>query len=66
MLLMSLMALILLGAPVGFSMILLPTIYILYTNAAPLILIPAQMFNANRFNSIDCNSFFYVNRRIDD
>jgi len=45
MLLMSLMALILLGAPVGFSMILLPTIYILYTNAAPLILIPAQMFN---------------------
>ena len=46
MLLMSLMALILLGAPVGFSMILLPTIYILYTNAAPLLLIPAQMFNA--------------------
>ena len=44
-LLMSLMTLILLGAPVGFSMILLPTIYILYTNAAPLILIPAQMFN---------------------
>ena len=42
---MSLMTLILLGAPVGFSMILLPTIYILYTNAAPLILIPAQMFN---------------------
>lgn len=39
------MTLILLGAPVGFSMILLPTIYILYTNAAPLILIPAQMFN---------------------
>ena len=46
MLLMSLMALILLGAPVGFSMILLPTIYILLTNAAPLLLIPAQMFNA--------------------
>ena len=45
-LLMSLMTLILLGAPVGFSMILLPTIYILYTNAAPLLLIPAQMFNA--------------------
>jgi len=43
---MSLMTLILLGAPVGFSMILLPTIYILYTNAAPLLLIPAQMFNA--------------------
>ena len=39
------MTLILLGAPVGFSMILLPTIYILYTIAAPLILIPAQMFN---------------------
>ena len=43
---MSLMTLILLGAPVGFSMILLPTIYILYTNAAPLLLIPGQMFNA--------------------
>lgn len=43
---MSLMTLILLGAPVGFSMILLPTIYIFYTNAAPLLLIPAQMFNA--------------------
>ena len=43
---MSLMTLILLGAPVGFSMILLPTIYILFTNAAPLLLIPAQMFNA--------------------
>ena len=43
---MSLMTLILLGAPVGFSMILLPTIYILYTNAAHLLLIPAQMFNA--------------------
>ena len=40
------MTLILLGAPVGFSMILLPTIYILSTNAAPLLLIPAQMFNA--------------------
>ena len=40
------MTLILFGAPVGFSMILLPTIYILYTNAAPLLLIPAQMFNA--------------------
>ena len=40
------MTLILIGAPVGFSMILLPTIYILFTNAAPLLLIPAQMFNA--------------------
>jgi len=40
------MTLILLGAPVGFSMILLPTIYILFTNAAPLLLIPAQMFSA--------------------
>jgi len=40
------MSLILLGAPVGFSMILLPTIYILFTNAAPLLLIPAQMFSA--------------------
>lgn len=37
---------ILMGAPIGFALILLPTVYILLTDAAPLILIPSQMFNA--------------------
>ncbi len=41
-----LVVLILLGAPVGFTMILLPAIYILLTDAAPMILIPGQMFSA--------------------
>lgn len=37
---------ILLGAPIGFALILLPTAYILLTDAAPLMLIPGQMFSA--------------------
>ncbi|OED41161.1 C4-dicarboxylate ABC transporter permease [Chromatiales bacterium (ex Bugula neritina AB1)] len=45
-LLVLLIILILLGAPVGFTLILLPTVYILITDAAPLILIPGQMFSA--------------------
>ncbi|MGK0272974.1 MAG: tripartite ATP-independent transporter DctM subunit [Cocleimonas sp.] len=38
--------LILLGAPIGFTLILLPVGYILLTDAAPMILIPSQMFSA--------------------
>ena len=45
-LLALLMVFILLGAPVGFTMILLPTLYILFTDAAPIVLIPGQMFSA--------------------
>jgi len=45
-LLSVLMVFILLGAPVGFTMILLPTLYIAFTGAVPLVLIPGQMFNA--------------------
>ena len=45
-LLIILVALILLGAPVGFTMILIPVVYILITDAAPMILIPSQMFSA--------------------
>lgn len=45
-LLLILVLLILLGAPVGFTMILIPTVYILFTDAAPLVLIPSQMFSA--------------------
>ena len=45
-LLIVLVALIMLGAPVGFTLILIPVVYILITDAAPLILIPSQMFSA--------------------
>ncbi|MDA8001368.1 MAG: TRAP transporter large permease [Alphaproteobacteria bacterium] len=45
-LLLVLVFFILLGAPIGFTLILLPTVYVLITNAAPLILIPGQMFSA--------------------
>ena len=45
-LLVVLLVLILAGAPVGFTLILIPVVYILFTGAAPLILIPSQMFSA--------------------
>lgn len=45
-LLIILVVLILLGSPVGFTMILIPVVYILITDAAPMILIPSQMFSA--------------------
>ncbi|MEM7059449.1 MAG: TRAP transporter large permease [Pseudomonadota bacterium] len=45
-LLLILVLLILLGAPVGFTLILIPVVYILITDAAPMILIPSQMFSA--------------------
>ena len=37
---------ILCGAPIGFTLILIPFFYILITDAVPLVLIPSQMFNA--------------------
>jgi tripartite ATP-independent transporter DctM subunit len=46
MLLAVLVILIMLGAPVGFTLILIPVVYILITDAAPMILIPSQMFSA--------------------
>ena len=45
-LLLILVVLIMLGAPVGFTLILIPVVYILITDAAPMILIPSQMFSA--------------------
>jgi tripartite ATP-independent transporter DctM subunit len=45
-LLVILVVLIILGAPVGFTLILIPVVYILISDAAPLILIPSQMFSA--------------------
>jgi len=46
MLLIILVLLIMLGAPVGFTLIMIPVVYILITDAAPMILIPSQMFSA--------------------
>lgn len=46
MLMIVLVVLILLGAPVGFTLIMIPVVYILITDAAPMILIPSQMFSA--------------------
>ncbi len=45
-LLLCLIVFIFLGAPIGFTLLLLPTAYILLTDVAPLILIPGQMFSA--------------------
>lgn len=45
-LLAVLVLLIMLGAPVGFTLLLIPVVYILITDAAPMILIPSQMFSA--------------------
>lgn len=45
-LLAVLVVLIMAGAPIGFTLILIPVVYILITDAAPMILIPSQMFSA--------------------
>ncbi len=42
----ALVALILIGMPIALAMILLPTVYILATDAAPLLTVPHQMFEA--------------------
>ena len=42
----GLVGLILLGAPIALAMLLLPTAYILATDAAPLLTVPHQMYEA--------------------
>ncbi|MBU2644713.1 TRAP transporter large permease subunit [bacterium] len=42
----SLVLLIILGAPIALAMIMLPTAYILLTDAAPLLTVPHQMYEA--------------------
>ncbi len=42
----GLVGLILIGAPVALAMLLLPTVYILVTDAAPILTIPHQMYEA--------------------
>lgn len=42
----GLVALILLGMPIGFAMALLPTVYIAVTDIVPLTAVPYQMYSA--------------------
>ncbi len=45
-LLVSLVVLIVLGAPIGFVLAGIPTVYILFTDTAPLLTVPYQMYQA--------------------
>ena len=59
-LLCVLLLLILCGAPIGFTLILIPFFYILITDAVPLILIPSQMFNAIDSVPLTAIAFFML------
>ena len=59
-LLVVLLFLILLGAPIGFILILIPFVYILFTDAVPLVLIPSQMFNAIDSVPLTAIAFFML------
>ena len=55
-----LLFLILCGAPIGFTLILIPFFYILITDAVPLVLIPSQMFNAIDSVPLTAIAFFML------
>ena len=55
-----LLILILCGAPIGFTLILIPFFYILVTDAVPLVLIPSQMFNAIDSVPLTAIAFFML------
>ena len=55
-----LVVLILLGSPVGFTLILLPTGYVILTGAEPLNLIPNQMFEAINSVTLTAIPFFML------
>jgi tripartite ATP-independent transporter DctM subunit len=55
-----LMVFILLGAPIGFVMVILPTIYIMITDAMPLSVIPYQMFNSVAHSALVAIPFFLL------
>lgn len=59
-LLCVLLMLILCGAPIGFTLILIPFFYILVTDAVPLVLIPSQMFNAIDSVPLTAIAFFML------
>ena len=51
---------ILCGAPIGFTLILIPFFYILLTDAVPLVLIPSQMFTAIDSVPLTAIAFFML------
>ena len=55
-----LLLLILCGAPIGFTLILIPFFYILITDAVPLVLIPSQMFTAIDSVQLTAIAFFML------
>ena len=55
-----LLFLILCGAPIGFTLILIPFFYILITDAVPLVLIPSQMFSAIDSVPLTAIAFFML------
>lgn len=59
-LLCVLLLLILGGAPIGFTLILIPFFYILVTDAVPLVLIPSQMFSAIDSVPLTAIAFFML------
>ena len=59
-LLVLLLLLILCGAPIGFTLILIPFFYIVVTDAVPLVLIPSQMFNAIDSVPLTAIAFFML------
>ena len=59
-LLVLLLFLILCGATIGFTLILIPFFYILVTDAVPLVLIPSQMFNAIDSVPLTAIAFFML------
>ena len=59
-LLVLLLFLILCGATIGFTLILIPLFYILVTDAVPLVLIPSQMFNAIDSVPLTAIAFFML------
>lgn len=48
------------GAPIGFTLILIPFFYILVTDAVPLVLIPSQMFSAIDSVPLTAIAFFML------
>ncbi|MCY4514573.1 MAG: TRAP transporter large permease [Candidatus Tectomicrobia bacterium] len=55
-----LVILVLLGAPIGFTLILLPTFYVLLVGDIPLLLIPNQMFEAINAYTLVAIPFFML------
>ena len=55
-----LVVLVLLGAPIGFTLILLPTLYVLFIGDIPLLLIPNQMFEAINAYTLVAIPFFML------